>query len=277
MILVTGASGNVGASVCLSLSRRGVAFVEAVTNQSNKTSQHRLDFLDSRTFNEALEGISKVFLVRPPALAKPDQDMLPFLKACKAKQITQIVFLSLQGVEHNSITPHAKIESLIKQLELPYTFLRPSFFMQNLTMQHKNEIKEDDVLFIPAGRGKTNFIDARDIAEVAALVLSENGHNSQAYELTGETSYNYDEVATMLSEQLGRKIRYARPGFVRYLIHCLRKGMPVSFSLVTGIIYTVARLGKADHYSPEMNKLLARKPTSLAQFIAEHSDQWKKT
>jgi len=81
----------------------------------------------------------------------------------------------------------------------------------------------------------------------------------------------------MLTDALNRPIRYARPGFLRYLIHSLRKGMPISFALVTGIIYTVARLGNADRYSPELTTLLARQPTPLSQFIEEHIEFWKKT
>jgi hypothetical protein len=61
------------------------------------------------------------------------------------------------------------------------------------------------------------------------------------------------------------------------LIYSVRKGMPISFALVTGIIYTVARLGKADHYSTELTQLLGRQPIPLSQFIKEHEDHWKRT
>ncbi|KLD59983.1 NmrA family transcriptional regulator, partial [Lactiplantibacillus plantarum] len=73
------------------------------------------------TFDAALRGIQKVFFVRPPQLAKPKQDMWPFLKCLQAHHIEQVVFVSLMGVEHNPMTPHHQIEQMIEQLQLPYT------------------------------------------------------------------------------------------------------------------------------------------------------------
>ncbi|WP_119396315.1 SDR family oxidoreductase [Salinibius halmophilus] len=276
MILVTGATGNVGGLLCDALQNRKVAkqgFVRAMSRPIH-ASDRRFDFLDAGTFAPALDGIKQVFLVRPPALAKPNKDMAPFLRACKTAGVEQIVFLSLQGADKNTWTPHAKIEQLIRDLSLDYTYLRPSFFMQNLTMQHAREIRERSEIFAPAGHGKTNFIDARDIADVAALVLTTPNHLGQAYELTGSQGFSYSEVAQMLSAQLNRQVVYAKPGLLRYIARQLSQGTPLGFALVTSVIYSIARLGKANHYSPELETLLARPPRTLAAFIKEHSAVW---
>lgn len=277
MILVTGAKGNVGTEVCTALARRGVPFTRAVTRPDQCSTDRQLDFLNPATFADALKAIQQVFLVRPPALSKPEQDMRPFLEACKQQGVAQVVFLSLQGVERNRFTPHSKIENIIQRIGLPYTFLRPSFYMQNLTMQHREEIKIENQLFLPAGKGKTNFIDVRDIADAAAVVLTEEGHINRAYELTGSDSYDYDEVATMLSNVLGRKITYAQPGVFRYLFKSLKRGNPFSYALVTAIIYTIARLGKADHFSSELPSLTGKAPRSLSDFLEEHQQIWQTT
>ncbi|EAR10626.1 SDR family oxidoreductase [Reinekea blandensis] len=273
MILVTGATGNVGGLLCRELTERSCVFFRGVSKPT-LSNDRRLNFLDPSTFDAALFGIDRVFLVRPPALAKPEKDMRPFLEACQQKGIKQVVFLSLQGAARNPWTPHAKIEAIIRELDLPYTFLQPSFFMQNLTQQHAQDIREHDELFMPAGRGATNFIDARDIALAAAVVLTEPGHEDRSYELTGSQAYRYDEVAALLSQVLGRTIVYSQPGLLRYLWRTWRQGNPLGYALVTGVIYSVARLGKADGYSDALPTLIQRSPISLTRFIEEHRAQW---
>lgn len=277
MILVTGASGNVGGYVCQALAEVGSDFVRAVSTHTTHENERTLDFLNAHTFTEALSGVQKVFLVRPPALSKPEQDMRPFIEACQQAGVQQLVFLSLQGVEQNTFTPHAKIEGIIRRVGVPYTFLRPSFFMQNLTMQHAAEIRQRDELFMPAGNGKTNFIDARDIADAAATVLLSSDHLFKAYELTGADSFSYYEVAGMLTSELNRTIRYTKPGLLRYWLRSLKQGMPFGFALVTGVIYSIARLGKASGKSEDLILLLGRPPRSLPAFIQEHKQYWLKT
>lgn len=69
------------------------------------------------------------------------------------------------GIEKNPIVTHAKIEKILKNSGIPYTFLRPSFFMQNLLSQHGDKLRNEKIIEVPAGNRKTNFIDVRDILE----------------------------------------------------------------------------------------------------------------
>lgn len=75
---------------------------------------------------------------------------------------------------------------MIKELNIPYVFLRPSFFMQNLNTNHLEEIKERDELCIPAGNSKTSFIDTRDIARAAAISLADEDYQDVGITLTGK-------------------------------------------------------------------------------------------
>lgn len=102
-------------------------------------------------------------LMRPPKLADSEVDMHPFLQSAKKNGVKKIVFVSLLGVERNPIVPHRKIENMLKGLGVPYCFLRPSVFMQNLNTNHREEIKERNAIFIPAGKSKTSFIDTNDV------------------------------------------------------------------------------------------------------------------
>ena len=284
-ILVTGATGNVGAATVAHLLAQYAGAVEVTAAVPDVTRARqallqpelrfvRLDFEDLSTAKAALAGKDKLFLLRPPQLADVRKYMEPVVLAAKAAGVKHVVFLSLQGVEHNKLTPHYKIEQIIRREGLPYTFLRPSFFMQNLSTTHRAEIAERSEIFIPAGRGKTNFVDVRDVGEAAARVLAGANHLDRAYELTGATAYDYYEVAGLLSRTLGRPIRYRNPSVPHFCWRKWREGVPVPFILVMTALYTVAKLGKAAGYAPDLQTLLGRAPTSLAQFAEDYKDAW---
>ncbi len=281
-ILVTGSTGNIGYYVLKELAARDESFKAAVTNID--TSKKKLeginaeivafDFLKPQTFETALKDVDRIFLVRPPKLANPKKDMLPFLVEAKAKGIKQIVFVSLLGVEKNPVVPHRKIEDLIKELQIPYTYLRPSFFMQNLSTTHKEDIKVRNELFIPVGKAKTSFIDTRDIASVAAVCLSESGHLNKAYTLTGSEALDYYEVGTILSEVLGRKIEYKNPNTLKFRNTLIERGTEKSFANVMMMLYLMTKLGTAKLVTSETEKLLKRKPISFKQFAENHKNCW---
>ncbi len=284
-ILVTGATGNVGAATIghlMSTYARDVEVTVAVTDVARARQVLlrpglrfvRFNFEDLSTVRAALAGTDKLFLLRPPQLSDVRKYIEPVILAAKAAGVKHTVFLSLQGVEHNKVTPHYKIEQLIRREALPFTFLRPSFFMQNLSTTHRAEIAERSEIFIPAGRGKTNFVDVRDVGEAAARVLAGDTHLNQAYELTGATAYDYYEVADLLSRTLDRPIRYVNPSIVHFCWRKWREGVPTPFILVMTALYTVARLGKAAGYAPDLQTLLGRAPATLAQFAEDYKDNW---
>lgn len=169
--LITGATGNVGGELIKLFSCENIEAAAAVTDASKSAYQfpagiepREFDFTRRETYADAMQGVFKVFLMRPPAVSNVRRDIFPFLEYCRRGQVEQIVFLSLLGAEKLSFTPHRRIEMEIVRLGIPYTFLRPSFFMQNLSTTHRDEIKTGSEIFVPAGRGKTSFVDARDIA-----------------------------------------------------------------------------------------------------------------
>lgn len=113
--------------------------------------------------------------MRPPDLAIPKKQIEPAILYAKSAGVEHIAFMSLLLAEKNSFVRHHKIEKLIVAPGVPYTFLRPSFFMQNLSTTHALEIKSMNEILVPAGRGKTSFIDVRDIAAVAVEALTKDG------------------------------------------------------------------------------------------------------
>lgn len=275
-LLVTGATGNVGAAVIACLSSRGIAAVAAVRrpDPSSEIEQVRFDFAAPETHAPALAGVDRLFLVRPPELSDVPRFMVPVIDEAKRQGVRQIVFLSLLGAEQLDFVPHRKIERHIEAQGIPYTFLRASFFMQNLSTSHAREIREAGVIDVPAGTGKTSFVDVRDLAEVAALALAEPGHQNRAYDLTGSEALDYHAVAGILSEELGRPIVYREPGLPGFVWRRVQAGTPLPFALVMGAIYTTARLGKAAKVTPDLEQLLGRPPGSLRAFVARERAAW---
>jgi uncharacterized protein YbjT (DUF2867 family) len=275
MILVTGATGTVGREVLIGLQAANLETRAAVTDSTRATSTLppemsvvRFDFADPNCFATALDGVRRVFLMRPPEMADPSVFM-PFLRALKAARLEQVVFLSLLGAEKNPVVPHRKIELEIMRLGLPHVFLRPSFFMQNLSGVHLADIRDRDDLFVPAGQGRTSFIDARDIAEVAVRCLSLPHLVNGGIDLTGAQALSYAEVAHVFSEVLGRSIQYRDPSPLRFGREMERRGMKREYINLMILIYNTNRFGLAAQVTDDVARILGRAPRSLEDFVRD--------
>ncbi|AMR03402.1 SDR family oxidoreductase [Bacillus thuringiensis] len=270
MILVTGATGNVGKEVVKCLIKRNATF--KVTTRSRETEGVYFDFENPSSVKVALTGVTKVFLIRPPHLADAKKYFQPVVDAAKEIGIKHIVFLSLLGVEKNPIVPHAKIEAMIKASGIPYTFLRPSFFMQNLLSQHGDELRNEKIIEVPAGKGETSFIDVRDIGEVAAKILTEEGHEFKAYSLTGNEALTYYEVAAIISKIINKDITYTNPSIFKFRKRMIQKGLNSDFIWVMIGIYTTAKLGLAKKVTSDLSNLLDRSPITMETFVYDYKE-----
>jgi uncharacterized protein YbjT (DUF2867 family) len=283
-ILVTGATGNVGFEVVRLLSERGYRVKAAVRSYSTLNNNLpagvesvTFNFEQPQTFEPALRGITTLFLVRPPAISQVKKYIYPAIATAQAAGVERVVFLSLLGVERIAIAPHAKIEAYIRSLGIPYTFLRPSFFMQNLSTTHCQDIRDNNEIFVPAGKGKTSFIDVRDIAAVAVKVMTEPGHENKAYDLTGSSALDYYEVAEIFTNVLGRQIVYTDPSIFKYALSMYRRGLKAEFIAVTIAIYTTARLGLAARVTPDVEYLLQRSPIDMEKFVQDYRTSWMRS
>ncbi|MFN8481510.1 MAG: SDR family oxidoreductase [Anaerolineae bacterium] len=280
-ILVTGATGNVGSEVVRFLLQDGANVRAAIlpTQKPRDTFNGRVayvpfDFGDKATHAPALDGVTRMFLMRPPAISDTRRYIDPVIAQARASCVSQIVFLSLLGAEKNPVVPHAGIEKSILASGVPYTFLRPSFFMQNLSTTHRADIKEYGEIYVPAGQGKTSFIDVRDIAAVAAKTLIEDGHANKAYPLTGDVALDYSQVALIFSAVLGRRITYPNPSILGFARRMRQRGLNWSYIGVMIGIYTTAKLGMAGGVTDEAHMLLGRPTITMQQFVQDYRDCW---
>jgi len=277
LILVTGATGNVGAEVLKILVTAGARVLAAARSGDTKVPSGaeivRFDFREPGTFS-AFQGVQRVFLMRPPEMSDARRDLGPAIEAMKAAGVQQVVFLSLLGAEKNPVVPHRAVEKLLLESGMDWVFLRPSFFMQNLSTTHRDDIKERGDVFVPAGNGRTSFIDVRDIAAVGAKALLE-GHRNVAYPLTGDEALTYDDVARELSLALERKITYSNPSAFRFYRAWRARGKPTPFILVMIAIYTTAKLGLAAKITDDTRRLLGRPAITFRQFAHDEQRAWQ--
>jgi uncharacterized protein YbjT (DUF2867 family) len=232
------------------------------------------DFEDNTTYDDALEGVKTIFLVRPPAITDVKKTIFPLIDVAKKRGVKAIVFLSLLGAEKNKLVPHHKIENYIISSNIPYAFLRASFFMQNLNTTHAEEIKYSNSINVPAGNGKTSFIDVRDIAQAAAKLLSQEDFKSAAYDLTGSEALSYFQVAQIFSKALGRRIEFKNPSIINFYRTMRKQGLAREFILVMIAIYTTARIGLANRITNDVELLLKRKPITLEHYVNDYKLNW---
>lgn len=278
-ILVTGASGNVGREVVKELRRRNLPVAAAALNELDARSVPAVgaeivlfDFSKQETYRTAFEGVNKLFLMRPPAIADVERYLFPAIDYAEAVGVQQIVFLSLLGV--NRRVPHYKVEQRLKTGRTPYTLLRPGFYMQNLDTTYRDDIRLRNEIFLPAGRGKTSFIDVRDIAAVAAEALTNDVHLNQIYTLTGSEALDYYQVASILSQALKRPITYCKPAPAAYARRLREQDIPEDFIKVMGWLYWPIRWGLGGKITRDVQQLLGRPPITFRQYAADYTSNW---
>ncbi|MGF1520344.1 MAG: NAD(P)H-binding protein, partial [Nodosilinea sp.] len=220
MIFVTGAGGNVGRALVEDLRQRGMAYRIGVRTGSNQPHAVPFDFLKPETFESAIADCNALFLLRPPAVANTKATLNPFIDVARKAGVEQIVFISVAGAADKPWVPHHAVEQHLMAGPSGWTILRPGFFAQNLGDAYRDDIVQDHRIYVPAAQGRVAFIDARDIAAVAVVALLDPlTHAGQSYTLTGPEAVTFDQVATQLTAELGRPIRYEAASLLGYVRH----------------------------------------------------------
>lgn len=279
-VLITGATGNVGTEVIKSLQNIAhqldlYAGVRNLTSDDNKKLDNikfvQFDFTDSVTYDTALDGCSILFLLRPPQISEVEKYFKPIIDTCKDKGVKHIVFLSVQGVEKSKIIPHHKIEKLIVDSKIPFTFLRPAYFMQNFTTTLHNDLVNNKRIFLPAGNAKFTLVDVHDIGAVSATILTNiSEHINKSYELTCNEKFTFSEMAKILSDNLGTDIQYISPNLLSFFLTKRKEKTPTMFILVMIMLHYFPRFQKEPKTTNWVEKLTNRKPTTFEQFIDDN-------
>ncbi len=280
-ILITGATGNVGIEVMKSLQNTNHQFdiyagVRNFKEDSIKLSNYQVkfslfDFTDFRTYHTALEGCDVVFLLRPPQISAVEKYFKPIIDICKDSGVKHIVFLSVQGVEKSKLIPHYKIEKLILESGIPYTFLRPAYFMQNFTTTLRNDLVNKNRIYLPAGKAKFTLIDVRDIGLVAAEILTKTSqHINKSYALTSKEKLTFSEMAKILSDVLGIDIQYKSPNLFSFFLSKRKEKMPSMLIFVMMMLHYFPRFQKEPEITDWVAKIIQQQPIDFEQFVKDN-------
>lgn len=217
MILVTGATGNVGTEVVKKL-REDKEPIRAFVRNRAQAREITLpgvelvegDFTKPKTFARALEGVETMLLLVPSS-AEAEQQQCNFVDAAKSAKVKHIVKLSQLGASRAAPgrfqRSHGAVENYIEKSRIPHTFLRPNLYMQSL-LKFRTTIASQGAFFAPVSSARVSVIDVRDVAAVAAKALREPGKEGTVYELTGPEALTHAEMAEQLSQVVGKPIRH---------------------------------------------------------------------
>jgi uncharacterized protein YbjT (DUF2867 family) len=290
-ILITGATGTVGSEVVKQLlSAKGERKNIKVAARSSNDSTFRnlgvqgleLDYNKPDTLSAALSGVDKLFLLTPFQSNMVDLTS-NLVNEAKRAGVKYIVKQSVLGADDSeqAITPsrlHRQAEKVIEESGIPFTFLRPNFFMQNFVTFYSNFIKTQGAFYVPAGDAKASFVDVRDIAAVAVQALGKNGeskHIGKAYDITGAEALSYGEAAEILSKELAKKVNY-----VNISDEDTRKGMKDmgadEWTINSMIeLFGIARAGYLSEISTAVEQVTGNKPTTFSQFARNYASAFK--
>jgi uncharacterized protein YbjT (DUF2867 family) len=283
-ILVTGATGAVGREVVKELRAKMATVRAAVHNPATAAALGwqgvetvPLDYARPDTFAPALEGVNHVFLVRPPvgSPGMSNESFFGFIDQAKRGGVEHIVSLATMGTEQNDAFPMRQVEKHLEASGVGFTFLRPNWFMQNFSGAIAETINKMGTIFLPAGDGKTSFIDVRDVGAAAAVLLTEPGHMGKAYAPTGGQALDHHEVAAILSRVSGKTINYAPLSDDDMRSAMKGAGMPGDAIEGLLMLYRPVRRGQAAVVTPDLPKLIDRPPITFEQYARDYSASWK--
>lgn len=278
-ILITGATGNIGREVIRFLLEgnpsdeiyAGVRNVSKAQDEFGKYPglKYRLfDFENPETFKQAFEGIDRVFLLRPPHISDTDRYFKPLIAKMKAVGVRDVLFLSVQGAEKSKIIPHNQIERLIIESNLNYIFLRPSYFMQNLTTTLLQDIRQKRKIILPAGKAKFNWIDISNIGEASALLMNHFAdYQNKTIEITGYENEDFYKVAELINQTVGNPVKYESVNPFKFYQIKRKEGMNKGMIIVMIMLHFLPRFQKAPQISHFYKELTGKEPTTLKEFI----------
>jgi uncharacterized protein YbjT (DUF2867 family) len=272
--LVIGATGHIGGELTRLLQGSGHT-VRQATRTARAPGQVALDLATGAGLDAAVDGVQSAFLMAPPGHAQQHLLLNPAIDAAKRAGVQHVVLLSAMGANADPSAPMRQAELHLEQSGLAWNTLRPNWFMQNFHTFWLPAIQATGNILLPVGAAKGSFIDTRDIAAVAAALLTSNTLRNQDFDLTGPEALDHDAVARILSDAAGRTIGYQDIPADAMRSALLGAGLPADYTDFMLLILGYFKAGYAQRTTDAVQQITGRAPRTLAQYAADHRSAWQ--
>ncbi|HSU14475.1 SDR family oxidoreductase [Longimicrobium sp.] len=279
MILVTGATGKVGSEVARQLAAKGEA-VRVLARSPEKARAlfpagveiARGDLTDAASLDAALAGADRLFLLAPTDREQVAMEVNA-IEAAKRAGVKRVVKLSVLGADEESPVIlarwHREVEKVLAGSGIPFTLLQPTFFMQNF-LGSAGTIQAQGAIYAPV-RGRTSFVDARDIASVAVAALTEEGHEGKTYVVTGPEAITYGQAAERISAVIGNSVGYVEVPAEAARSGMIEAGIPDWYADDLIALFGIINAGWTEEVVDTVRTVAKKEPITFDQFARDHA------
>jgi uncharacterized protein YbjT (DUF2867 family) len=272
--LVIGANGGVGSELVRLLQAQGDTVRKATSRPASAPDEVRLDLAAGTGIAAALDGADRAFLMAPPGHTDQDRLLTPLVDGARERGLQKLVLMTAMGANAHESIPFRQLELRLEGSGVPYNIIRPNWFMQNFHTYWLHGIRTQGRILLPVGQAKGSFIDARDIAAVAAVLLTTDRFANRDFDLTGEEALDHDQVAAILSDVAGRAIAYQDIAPSAMLEQLLAAGLPRGYAEFMLVILDAFKAGRAARITDAVHTITGRAPIAFAQYAREHRAAW---
>lgn len=257
-VLVLGATGKTGRRVVARLRDSATVTVRP----ASRSGEVRFDWTLPETWQPALAGADALYLVAPD----DPSPVREFVRQAEASGVRRLVVLSGHGIEKAGAEfgqGMAAAEAAVQETGAAWTLLRPNNFFQNFDEDLWLAPLRAGRLGLPIGDMPEPFIDADDVAAVAAAVLTEDGHDGKTYDLSGPRALTFAEATRTIAEAAGRPIRYEELTPAAYRAELLAEGWPEAAADALNAMFALHRAGHTAEVTDGVQQVLGRAPAGL--------------
>ena len=273
-ILVVGASGTVGSELSRLLAAAGHTVRKATSGEPTASDQVHMNLLTGEGRETALAGVDRAFFMAPPGHTRQDLLLNPLVDAARAQGVQKVVLMTAMGANADEAAPLRVAERHLEASGLPYNVIRPNWFMQNFNTFWLHSILTQGQILLPTGEAKGSFIDARDIAVVAAELLVNDRFNGQDFDLTGPEALDHQQVAAQLTQTTGKRIGYTDIPPEAMRAGLLAAGLPADYAEFLLVILGYFKAGYAERTTDAVQVITGNAPRTLAQYAADYRVAW---
>jgi uncharacterized protein YbjT (DUF2867 family) len=273
-ILVIGANGTVGSELVRLLAGKGHDALSATSRPATAPGQVSLNLVTGEGLAQAFERIERVFMLSPPGHTNQDELLKPVIDQAVASGLRKLVLMTAMGANADEAAPMRKAEVHLEKSGLAYNIIRPNWFMQNFHTYWLQAIREQAKILLPVGSAKGSFIDARDIAAVAASLLDRTDLDNTDFDLTGPEALDHDQVAAILSKTTGRAITFEDITPDAMLASLLKAQVPRSYAEFLVMILGYFKAGYSERTTDAVKTITGSAPRSFERYAAEFRQSW---